>query len=71
MDPFEASSLWWLEDRYFRPLSRYPCRASILSTPELMETAVVEKILKHVGLPHKPPDIAPARYAVQQPLFDT
>jgi hypothetical protein len=35
----------------------------------IMKADVIEKILKHVGLPHEPPDIAPSRYAVQQQLF--
>jgi hypothetical protein len=47
------------------------CGGEMKIIAAIMENAVVEKILKHVGLPHKPPDIAPARYAVQQPLFDT
>ena len=47
------------------------CGGDMKIIAAIMETAVVEKILKHVGLPHKPPDVAPARYAVQQPLFDT
>ena len=47
------------------------CASEMKIIAAIMETTVVEKILKHVGLPHKPPDIAPARYAGQQPLFET
>lgn len=34
----------------------------------IMETAAIEKILKHLGRPYKPPDIAPARYPEQASL---
>ena len=34
----------------------------------IMETAAIEKILKHLGRPYKPPDIAPARYPEQTSL---
>jgi hypothetical protein len=34
----------------------------------IMEGAAIEKILKHVGRPYKPPDIAPARYPEQGSL---
>lgn len=34
----------------------------------IMETAAIEKILKHLGRPFKPPDIAPARYQEQASL---
>jgi hypothetical protein len=54
-----------------RPITCRHCGGEMKIIAAIMKTAVVEKILKHVGLPHKPPDIAPARYAVQQPLFDT
>jgi hypothetical protein len=33
------------------------------------ETAVVQKILVHLGLPHEPPPIAPARPPPELPLF--
>jgi len=33
------------------------------------ETAVVQKILVHLGLPHEPPPIAPARSPPELPLF--
>lgn len=34
----------------------------------IMETVVIEKILKHLGRPYKPPDIAPAQYPEQASL---
>ena len=34
----------------------------------IMEGAAIEKILKHLGRPYKPPDIAPARYPEQASL---
>lgn len=34
----------------------------------IMETAAIEKILKHLGRPYKPPDIAPAQYPEQASL---
>jgi len=32
----------------------------------IMEEAAVENILKHMGRPYKPPDIAPAQYPEPQ-----
>jgi hypothetical protein len=34
----------------------------------IMEGAAIEKILKHLGRPYKPPDVAPARYPEQATL---
>ena len=34
----------------------------------IMEGAAIEKILKHLGRPHKPPDVASARYPEQASL---
>jgi hypothetical protein len=47
------------------------CSGEMKIIAAIMESKAVEKILKHVGLPPKPPDVAPARYPVQQPLFSS
>lgn len=35
----------------------------------IMEFSAIEKILKHLGRPYKPPDIAPALYPDQASFF--
>jgi hypothetical protein len=45
------------------------CGGKLELVAAIMEEAAVEKILKHVGRPYKPPDIAPAEYPDQLPLF--
>ena len=45
------------------------CGGKLELVAAIMETKAVEKILKHVGRPYKPPDIAPAQYPDQLPLF--
>jgi len=45
------------------------CGGKMRVISAIMEEAVIEKILKHLGRPYKPPDIAPARYPEQLALF--
>lgn len=45
------------------------CGGEMKTLAAIMDRFTIEKILKHVGLPHKPPDIARSRYAVQEYLF--
>jgi hypothetical protein len=45
------------------------CGGKLELVAAIMEEAAVEKILKHVGRPYKPPDIAPAEYPDQLPIF--
>ncbi len=41
------------------------CGGELKIVAAIMEAAVIRKILTHLGLPHKPPDIAPSRLAHQ------
>ena len=45
------------------------CGGEMKIIAAIVKVDVIEKILKHVGLPHKPPDIARSRYAIQELLF--
>ena len=45
------------------------CGGKLELVAAIMEEAAVEKILKHVGRPYKPPDIAPAEYPDRLPIF--
>lgn len=45
------------------------CGGKMRVVSAIMEEEVIEKILKHLGRPYKPPDIAPARYPEQLALF--
>jgi hypothetical protein len=44
------------------------CGGKIEILAAIMEGAAIEKILKHLGRPYRPPDIAPARYPEQASL---
>ncbi len=45
------------------------CGGELKVIAAIMDTITIEKILIHIGLPHKPPDIGRARYPIQEPLF--
>jgi hypothetical protein len=45
------------------------CGGEMKIIAAILKGEAIEKILKHVGLPYEPPDIARSRYAVQEPLF--
>ncbi len=45
------------------------CGGEMKTLAAIKDRFTIEKILKHVGLPHKPPDVARSRYAVQEYLF--
>jgi hypothetical protein len=45
------------------------CGGEMKLIAAIMDTLTIEKILKHVNLPHKPPDIARSKYYIQEPLF--
>ena len=45
------------------------CGGEMKILAAIMEREALEKILKHVGIPPKPPPIAPPRYPQQEPLF--
>ena len=45
------------------------CGGEMKIIAAIVKVDIIEKILKHVGLSYEPPDIAPNRYAIQQPLF--
>jgi Putative transposase/Transposase zinc-binding domain len=46
------------------------CGGKLKIVAAIMETVTIEKILRHLGMPHKPPEIARSRYYTQEPLFD-
>jgi len=46
------------------------CAGPLTVLAYLTEAAVVDKILTHLGLPTRPPPIAPARSPEQQDLFE-
>jgi hypothetical protein len=46
------------------------CRGEVKVVAAIMEKAVIENILKHLGLPNEPPIISPARPPPQRSLDD-
>jgi len=46
------------------------CAGPLTVLAYLTEAKVVEKILSHLGLPTRPPPIAPARFPEQPHLFE-
>lgn len=45
------------------------CGGEMKAIAAIMEVDVIEKILKHVGLPPKPPPIAKSRYLIQEAFY--